>query len=179
MARFLGLKNKFLEFTIKHDLIPMKMKWEQAVSAVGSMYRNMFYLLDAEDRIKLSKMMENWGLEHSEGILKRLGASRDLHGCALSLMSYHRIFGIKSSIVKETEDEVVIHVSRCMWKDKRGWTPQICASIEAFEAGFVMGFDSSIKHFYTKRRSLGDQVCEMHLLYPKEANIGFNSRRVI
>ena len=178
MARFLGVKNKFLEFTIKHDLIPMKMKWEQAVSAVGSMYRNMFYLLDAEDRIKLSKMMENWGLEHSEGILKRLGASIDLHGCALALMSYHRIFGINSSILKETKDEVVIHVSHCVWKDKRGWTPQICASIEAFEAGLVKGIDSSIKHYYTKRRSLGDLVCEMHLSYPKQVDTDFNSRAV-
>ena len=138
-------------------------KWEQAVSAVGSMYRNVFYLLDPEDRIKLNKVMENWGIEHAKGIFKRLGASRDLHGYALALMSYHRIFGIKSLVVKETEDVVVIHVYRFMWKDKRGWTPQICASIEAFEAGLVKGIDDSIKHRYTKRKSLGDPVCEMYL----------------
>jgi hypothetical protein len=164
----LGVKTKVLELAIKHDMVPMKMKWEQAVSAVGSMYKNMYYLLDPEDRIKLSKMMENWGIEHSEVILKRLGASRDLHGCALALISYHRIFGIKSSVVKETEDEIMIHVYRCMWKDKRGWTPKICASIEAFETGLVNGIDSSIKHFYTKRRSLGDPVCEMHLCIPNK-----------
>jgi len=147
-------------------MVPMKMRWEQAVSAVGSLYRNVFYLLGPDDRIKLSRMMEDWGLEHSEEVLNRLGGSRDLHGCALALMSYHRIFGIKSSIVKETENEIVIHVSHCMWKDKRGWTPKICASIEAFEAGLVKGIDRSIKHFYTRRRSLGDQICEMHLFHP-------------
>lgn len=148
-------------------MIPLKMKWEQAVSAVGSMYRNVFNLLSPDDRIKLSMMMEEWGIEHSREIFKRLGLSRDLHGCAVALMSYHRMFGMKSSIVEETEDEVVIHVTHCMWKDKRGWTPQICASIEAFEAGLVKGIDSSIKHHYTKRRSIGDPVCEMHLSYPR------------
>lgn len=163
----MGLKNKILEFAIKHDMVPMKTRWELAVSAVGSLYRNVFYLLGADESIKLSRMMEDWGLEHSKEVLNRLGAPRTLHGCALSLMSYHRIFGIKSSMVKETENEIVIHVSHCMWKDKRGWTPRICASIEAFETGLVKGIDGSIKHLYTKRRSLGDQVCEMRLFYPK------------
>jgi hypothetical protein len=127
------------------------------------MYRDMYRLLDEEDRTKLSKMMEDMGREHSEEILRRLGASRDLHGCALALMAYHRVFGIDSSVVEEMRDEIVIHVSSCMWKDKRGWTPEICASIEGFEAGLVRGIDGSIKHFYTKRRSLGDEVCEMRL----------------
>jgi len=164
----LGLKNAFFEFAVKYDMIPMKMRWTQTVSAVGSLYRNVFYLLDTDDRSELSKMMEEWGREHAEEVLSRLGVSRDLSGCALALMSYHRIFGIKSSVVKETEDKTVIHVSHCMWKDKRGWTPEICASIEAFEAGLVKGIDPSIKHFYTKRRSLGDRVCEMHLQYSKQ-----------
>jgi len=162
----LGLKNTVFEFAVKHDLIPMKLRWMQAVSAVGSLYRDVFYLLGPDDRVKLYKMMEDLGLEHSKEVLNRLGASRSLHGCALALMAYHRIFGIKSSIVKQTEEEVVIHVSHCMWKEKRKWTPQVCASIEAFEAGLVRGIDGSIQHFYTKRRSLGDQFCEMHLLIP-------------
>ena len=143
----------------------MKLKWELAVSAVGSMYRDMFSLLDEGDRVKLNRMVDGMRLEHSEEILRRLGASRDLHGCASALMAYHRIFGIDSSVVKETDEEIVVHVSSCMWKDKRGWTPEICASIEGFETGLVRGINGSIKHFYTKRRSLGDEVCEMHLKY--------------
>lgn len=163
----MGLKNAVFELAVKHDMIPMKLRWTQAVSAIGSLYRNVYYLLDPDARDKLSGMMEAWGREHSEEVLNRLDASRDLRGCAMALMSYHRLFGIKSSIVKETEDEIIIHVSRCMWKDKEGWTPQICASIETFETGLVEGVDPSIKHFYTKRRSLGDRVCEMHLQIPR------------
>lgn len=77
---------------------------------------------------------------------------------------------VKSSIAREMDDEVVIHVSHCMWKDKRGWTPEICASIEAFEAGLVNGVDPSLKHFYTSRRSLGDRVCVMHLQHTMRTN---------
>jgi len=149
-------------------MIPMKSRWKHSVSAVGSLYRNIFHLLDPGDRKELSRMMEDWGREHAEEALKRLRVSWDLHGCALVLMLYHRIFGIKSSIAKEMDDEVLIHVSHCMWKDKRGWTPEICASIEAFEAGLVKGVDPSIKHFYTSRRSLGDRVCVMHLQITKD-----------
>ena len=159
----LGLKSRLLEQAIKRDLIPAGTKWMQAVSAVGSMDRNMFYLLGPEDRGRLSGMMEEMGLEHSREILHRIGATRDLHGCALAVMAYHRVFGIKSAIAEETGDEVVIHVTRCAWKDKRGWTPEICASIQAFENGLVKGIDASIRHRYTMRRSLGDPVCEIRL----------------
>ncbi len=155
-------------------MIPMKLRWEQSVSAVGSLYRNVFNLLDPGDRKKLSRMMEDWGREHADEALNRLRASRDLRGCALELMLYHRIFGIKSSIAKERDDEIVIHVSHCMWKDKRGWTPEICTSIEAFETGLVNGVDPSIKHYYTSRRSLGDRVCVMHLQYSKRTNSSFD-----
>jgi len=38
----LGLKTKGVELAIIHDKVPMKMRWEQAVSAIGSMYRRFF-----------------------------------------------------------------------------------------------------------------------------------------
>jgi len=159
----MGIKNSLLEFAIRHNLISMKLKWELSVSAVGSLYRDMYNLLDEDERVKLATVMENMGLEHSKEIAKRLRLSKNLHDCALALMSYHRIFGIESRIVEETENEVVINVSKCMWKDKRGWTPEICTSIEGFETGLVKGINDSIRHFYSKRRSLGDEFCEMHL----------------
>jgi hypothetical protein len=161
----LGLKTKGVELAIIHDKVPMRIRWEQAVSAVGSMYRRFFYLLEPDKRPGLTKMMEEWGVEHSGEVLEKLGVQRDLHSCALALMSYHRVFGIKSFIAEESEDEIVIHATHCMWKDKRDWTPQICTSIEAFEAGLVRGIDGSIRHHYSKRRSLGHKVCEMHLTY--------------
>jgi len=161
----LGLRQRFYEYAIKHDMIPMRTRWEQAVSAVGSLYKRVFYLVDEEGRIRLTKMMEEWGLEHADKIRKRLDVPRGLHGCVLALMAYHRVFGIESSIAEESEDELVIRVSHCMWKDKIGWTPQVCVSIEAFERGLVRGIDDKIRHYYTKRRSLGDPYCEMHLKY--------------
>ncbi len=161
----MGLKQRFYEYAIKHDRVPMKMKWEQAVSAVGSMYKRFYYLLEDEEKTKLSEMMEEWGAEHAEEIKERLDVAKGLHGCALALMAYHKIFGIESSIAEESGDELVLRVSHCMWKDKRGWTPWVCASIEAFERGLVKGIDGTMRHYYTKRRSLGDPYCEMHLSY--------------
>jgi hypothetical protein len=78
-------------------------------------------------------------------------------------MAMHRIFGIKSSIVKESEDEAIIHATKCLWKDKKDWTQEVCASIDAYEVGLVEGINKNIKHFVTKRRSGGDRVCELIL----------------
>lgn len=89
------MKSVFLEFAVKHDMIPVKSRWEQSVSAVGSLYRNIFHLLDPGDRKELSRMMEDWGREHADEALNRLRVSRDLRGCALVLMLYHRIFGLR------------------------------------------------------------------------------------
>lgn len=163
----LGLKTKLSEYAIRHDLIPLKTRWEQTVSAVGSLYRNFYNLLEPGERPRLSSMMKEMGLEHSREILPRIGAERNLHGCALALMAYHRLFAIKSRIAEETPEEIVIHVTSCAWKDKGGWTPELCASIQSFENGLVKGVDTAIGHRYTKRRSLGDPVCEIRLWHPR------------
>jgi hypothetical protein len=74
----------------------MRMRWKQAVSAVVSLYKRFFYLLEPGKRPGLSEMMEEWGIEHSSDVLEKLGVQRDLHGCGLALMSYHRIFGMRA-----------------------------------------------------------------------------------
>ena len=79
------------------------MRWEQAVSAFGSMYRRFFYLLEPGNRPGLSEMMDERGVEHSGEVLENNDFRRDLHGCTLALMFYHRILGIKSSIAEESE----------------------------------------------------------------------------
>lgn len=154
---------KFKEFIVKKDLLPVKDRWTQTVSAVGSLYRNVFYMLDPHDRGRLAEMMQDWGTSHSEETVSKLGVRKDLHGCAVSLLAFHRIFGIKSSIVEETKDRIVIHATKCMWKDKKGWGPQICASIDRYETGLVKGISKDVTHTYSKRRSKGDKVCEMVL----------------
>jgi hypothetical protein len=129
------------------------------------MYRRFFYLLEPSKRLGLSEMMKEGGVEHSGEVLEKLGVRRDLHGCALALMSYHRIFRIKRSIVKKSEDEDryprhPLHLER-----QEGLDSPDLRLLEAFEASLVKGIDGSIRHHYSKRRSLGHQVYEMHLTY--------------
>jgi len=120
-------------------------------------------MLDKDERVKLSKMMYSWGLEDADEAVKTLGIERNLHGCAIALMGMHRIFGIKSHIVEENANEIKIHATKCMWKNKKGWTPEVCASIDGYERGMVEGINNNIKHYYTKRRSGGDKFCELVL----------------
>jgi len=159
----MNLKSKLIEFMVAHDLVPMRVKWKKSASSVGRMFNDVFHILDKDGRIKLTKMMYSWGLADADEVVKTLGIERTPAGCAIALMGMHRLFGIKSHIVEKNDDEIKIHATECMWKNKKGWNPEVCASIDAYEKGLVEGINRNIKHYYTKRRSKGDKFCEMIL----------------
>lgn len=159
----MNLKSKLIEFMVVHDLVPMRVRWRKSASGVGRMFNDVFHILDKDERVKLTEMMYSWGLEDADEVVKKSGVERNLHGCAIALMGMHRIFGIKSHISEETADEIKIHATKCLWKDKKGWTPEVCASIDGYERGMVDGINKNIKHYYTKRRSKGDKFCELIL----------------
>lgn len=159
----MSIKSRLMEFIVVHDLVPLRIRWSESASAVGRIFNDVYHLLDKEDRIKLTDLMHSWGLEDSEEAVKTLKIQRDLHGCAVAVLALHRIFGIKSSIASENETEIKIRATECLWKDKKGWSPEVCASIDAYERGLVEGVNSSIKNYYAKRRSRGDEFCELVL----------------
>jgi hypothetical protein len=107
--------------------------------------------------------MYECGLSDADEVVKMLGIERDLHGCATALMAMNCIFGIKSFIAKEGNDEIVIHATECLWKDKKNWTPAVCASIEQYDVGLVKGISKNVDYYCSKRRSKGDDTCEVIL----------------
>jgi hypothetical protein len=85
------------------------------------------------------------------------------------LIAVNCIFGIKSFIVKEDNDEIVIHATECLWKDRENWSPLVCASIDQYEVGLVKGINKEIHYYCTRRRSKGDPVCEVILRKKEES----------
>jgi hypothetical protein len=150
---------------VRHDLIPARIKWEKSANGVGRLFNDVFHMLSKEDRGKLGELMYKWGVNDADRIVEMLEIERDLHGCAVALMATNGIFGIKSHIVKESDNEIIIHVTKCLWKDKEGWTPEVCASIERYEIGLIHGINKNVRYYCTKRRSKGDKVCEAILKY--------------
>lgn len=157
------VKKNIVRLLVKKNLVPMKFRWEKSVSGVGTLYKDIYHMLDEKGKQNLTKLMHKEGLDQAEDTIKTLGVGREIKDCALALMSAHRIYGIKSHIAKETDNEVIIHCTDCMWSKKKGWTPAVCVSIQAFETGLVEGINKKINHSYTKRRSLGDKYCEIVL----------------
>jgi len=169
-AKKMKVKSRLFEFMIKNDLIPAKVRWKKSASGVGRLFNDVFNMLDEDDRKKLTKLTHDWGLSDASAVIETLKVERDLHGCAIALMAMHRIYGIKSYIARESGDEITIHATKCMWKDEKGWTPRVCASISAYEMGLIEGIDKNIQHLYTKRRSMGDEFCELVLKRPTNQN---------
>jgi len=159
----MDIKSKLIEFIARNDLIPVKMRWKKSVSAIGSLFIGVHRMLNAEDRRKLASLLYEWGLSDAEEVVNTLGISRDPHGCAIAILATNNIFGIRNEIVMEKKDEVVIHVTECLWKNKKNWTPELCALTDQYEIGLVTGINKNIRYSVLKRRSKGDKVCEIVL----------------
>jgi len=159
----MSLKSKLIELIVKYNAIPARIRWKKSASGVGRLFADVFNMLGKEDKKKLGKLMYEWGLNDTDGVVKQLKIERNLRGCAIALMAVNTIFGIKSRIVKEDDSEVVIHATECLWKDKKGWTPEVCASIERYDVGLVHGINKNVRYRCTKRRNKGDEVCEVVL----------------
>lgn len=171
----MNLRTILIKKIIDWNLIPSSIKWKKSVSGVGRMYANILNMMREEygdEGIKkLGGVMFNIGYNQAKEILELLGMERNLEACAYTLLIMHRIFGIKSKIVQKNRDRIVIHVSYCFWgKRKRGWTPNTCASIQEYETGLVKRILPSAIHYYTKRRSLGDIICELNIEQEKSSN---------
>jgi hypothetical protein len=110
----------------------------------------------------LNEVMYNIGLGQSREIIEQLGLKRDLEGCAYVLLAMHRIFGIKSKIIQKDNNKIVIHARKCCWSGHlEKWDAKKCLSIDNYEAGLIEGILPLSEHAYTKRRSCGDNVCEL------------------
>jgi hypothetical protein len=110
----------------------------------------------------LNEVMYNIGLGQSREIIEQLGLKRDLEGCAYVLLAMHRIFGIKSKIIQKDNNKIVIHARKCCWSGHlEKWNAKTCLSIDNYEAGLIEGILPLSEHAYTKRRSCGDNVCEL------------------
>jgi hypothetical protein len=165
----MGLK-RLIEFVVRHNLLPARIRWKKSASGVGRLFNDVFHFLDESQREKLAELVYEWGISDSNEVIRTLEIERNLHGCAVALIAMNCIFGIKSYIARESDDEIVIHATECLWKDKKNWTPKVCASIEQYDVGLIKGIDKSVDYFCTKRRSKGDKICEV-ILKRKESPV--------
>ena len=159
----MGFRGRFIEFLVMHDLLPARIRWKKSASGVGRLFNDVFHLLDENERKKLTDLMYEQGLSDADKGAETLKIKRNLHGGAIALMATNCVYGIKSRITKENNNEIVIHARECLWKNKRNWTPAVCASIENYDVGLVKGIDKNVEYYCTKRRSKGDNFCEVIL----------------
>ncbi len=169
------LKKYLIRKIVEYDLLPCSIRWKKSVSGIGRMYADIMKMMkenySSEGVKRLSKVMYNIGFTQASEILELLGLERNLEGCAYALLAMHRIFGIKSKIVKKESNKIIIHVTDCCWgRKKRGWTPQTCASIGQYETGLVKGILPDATPIYPKRHTLGHDVCELVLTLKEEGD---------
>ena len=159
----MGFRSRVIEFLVRHDLLPARIRWKKSASGVGRLFNDVFHLLDENERKKLTELMYEQGLSDADKVAETLKIKRNLHGCAIALMAANCVYGIKSRIAKENNNKIVIHARECLWKNKKNWTPAVCASIENYDVGLVKGIDKNVEYYCTKRRSKGDNFCEVIL----------------
>ena len=107
----MGFRGKVIEFLVIHYLLPAKIRWKKSASGVGRLFSDVFYMLDANERKKLTELMYEQGLNDADKVAETLKIKRNLHGCAVALMAANCVYGIKSRIAKEKaeQEEMVFH----------------------------------------------------------------------
>lgn len=162
----MSFKSFLLKRLIVWDFIPYSLRWKKSVSGIGMIYVDTLEMMQekyGKDGVNnLNEVMYNIGLGQSTEILKMLDLKRDLEGCAYVLLAMHRIFGIKSKIIQKDRNKIVIHARKCHWGGHlKKWNARTCLSIDNYEAGLIEGILPFSEHTYTRRRSCGDNVCEL------------------
>ena len=157
--------NYLVKKIIDLNLIPCSIKWRKSVSGIGRMYANILMMIQenygSEGIKRLNEVMFKIGFNQADEILDSMGLDRNLKGCIYTLLVMHRIFGIESKIIQKDDYKAIVHISSCYWKNKEGWSVKSCASIERYETGLVKKILPDAAHYYTKRRSLGHDICEL------------------
>lgn len=162
----MSFKSFLLKRLIAWDFIPYSLRWKKSASGIGMIYLGTLEMMQEKygkgGVSNLNETMYNISLGQSIEILKILDLKRDLEGCAYVLLAMHRIFGIKSKIIQKDNNKIVIHARKCRWGGRLNkWNARTCLSIDNYEAGLIEGILPFSEHTYTKRRSCGDNVCEL------------------
>ncbi len=162
----MSFKSFLLKRLIESDKIPCYLKWKKSVSGIGTIYINTLEMMQekyGKDGVNnLNRVMYNIGISQSTEILEILDLKRDPEGCAYALLVMHRIFGIKSKIIQNNNNKIIIHARKCCWAGQiKGWNGRTCLSMDNYEAGLIEGILPASKHAYTKRRSCGENICEL------------------
>jgi hypothetical protein len=162
----MSFKSFLLKRLISWDFFPYSLKWKKSVSGIGVIYVDTLMMMQEKygksGVDNLNEVMYNIGLGQSIEILEMLDLKRDIEGCAYVLLTMHRIFGIKSKIIQKDNNKVVIHARKCRWGGHlEKWNARTCLSIDNYEAGLIEGILPLSDHAYIRRRSMGDNVCEL------------------
>lgn len=162
----MSFKSLIMKRLIAWDSIPCYFKWKKSVSGIGTIYVDILEMMQekyGKDGVRnLNEVMYNIGLGQSTEILEMLDLKRNLEGCAYVLLAMHRIFGIKSKVVQKDNNKIIIHARKCRWEGHLAkWNTRTCLSIDNYEKGLIEGILPLSEHIYTKRRSRGNNVCEL------------------
>lgn len=157
------MNKKILTWLLEYDLLPCKLKWKTTSKGMGYIIKELTDKLEKEYGKKsidiLKDVFYSIGYSQAERIRNELKLGTSMEDVALAVLAVDRIWGMKTKL-ENTNSGIVTKTYNCPWSKIKGWGPKYCAVLDFYEMGLVEGINPNIKHFYTKRRSLGHEYCE-------------------
>lgn len=152
------------KFLASRGLIPLKIKWRKSASGTGTLFSEIVKEITRnygkQSLNKIAKACYNVGLKTGKKLMKEFKfKNHDTKDAALALIVIHEIYGMKGKIVKKTSDRTIIHVNKCLWKEKM--EPRMCYAIFELERGICSAINPKLKCSLTKTRSQGNNFCEI------------------
>ena len=162
----MNLKSYLVKKLIDLDLIPCRTRWRKTVTGIGRIHADLYLKLreryGPEGTELLGQVMYDLGVQQANEIIEALDLNRDLEGCAYAVMAMHRIFGIKSRILRRDEDRLIIQITHCRWgRSTDGWIPGMCVTIGRYEDAVIETILPNSHHSYEERYPMGDGTCNL------------------
>jgi hypothetical protein len=144
---------------VEVGVLPSNAKWRKTVQAYGELYIEGYRWAKKEGTLdEFANVIYERGRKNGKRFKEKFGLSETAGDAAFALIAGHRLFGIKSKIVENTQNKSIIHVSDCPWKEV--FTPEACDILGNIERGTCGAISQDLSYSITKKITNKDGVCE-------------------
>ena len=158
------LTSRIIEALARRGWLPKRGRLRIVSQAIGVLFRDVMDDADTPaQRRRLGEIMYARGQADAVEVAQQLHIDHDLRGAAVAMLATEATFGIRSRIIHESPDEIVIEAHGCPWGEIEGWTPAHCAAFDRYEAGLAEGIDPDLRYSCSRRRTQGHACCEARL----------------
>ncbi len=149
----------FQRLAIELGVIPPNVRLKKIIQAYGELFMEMYEWSERQGLLDgFANSIYKRGKKNGKRFKEKFNLTGTPKDAAFTLITGHKLFGIKSRIVRDSKTKAVIQVLDCPWKEL--FTSQACDVLGNIEKGACEAIDQDISYAITKKLTDEDDICE-------------------